>query len=196
MVKTPTHEILNGNLLKMISCYQLQPHCHLKYESLKTSDINIISTNSTAWSTESHDRLGTQNTTRHYSDITWAWWHLKSQATGLFFFQKFFCAGSKQNIKPCITGPLWGESTSAWLTCWPGGTRHQSISSHGTDLVLPCYPGLSTRAPFQYRYSLSRCGDSQVKDKTVVGPSYLYNGNPYTGKTISLYWDDPLKSSY
>ena len=25
----------------------------------------------------------------------------------------------------------------------------------------------------------------------IVRPSYLYNENPYTGKTTSLYWDNP-----
>ena len=34
-------------------------------------------------------------------------------------------------------------------------------------------------------------GDSHYKDKMVVRPSYLYNGNPYTGKMIYLYWDVP-----
>ena len=33
--------------------------------------------------------------------------------------------------------------------------------------------------------------DFHDKDKTVVRPSYLYNGNTYTGKTTSLYWDGP-----
>ena len=39
-----------------------------------------------------------------------------------------------------------------------------------------------------------RYGDFHVKDKTVVGPSYLKHGDPYTGKTTSLYWDGPLVS--
>ena len=39
---------------------------------------------------------------------------------------------------------------------------------------------------------LSRYGDFYNKDKTVVGPSYLHNGNSCTGKTMmSLYWDSP-----
>ena len=38
----------------------------------------------------------------------------------------------------------------------------------------------------------SQVWDSHVKDKTVVGPSYLYHEDPYTGETICLYWDDPL----
>ena len=36
-----------------------------------------------------------------------------------------------------------------------------------------------------------RYGDSHVKDKAVVRLSYLYYGDPYTGKTTSLYWDGP-----
>ena len=48
------------------------------------------------------------------------------------------------------------------------------------------------RALSQYKDSLSRYGDSHYKDETVVRPSYLYNGNPYTAKMISLYWDGPL----
>ena len=35
-------------------------------------------------------------------------------------------------------------------------------------------------------------GDFHYKDKTDVRQSYLYNGNPYTGKTTSLYWDGIL----
>ena len=31
--------------------------------------------------------------------------------------------------------------------------------------------------------------NSHYKDKTVGRPSYLYNGNFYTGKKASLYWD-------
>ena len=34
------------------------------------------------------------------------------------------------------------------------------------------------------------------KEKTVVGPSYLFNGYSYTGKTASLFWDDPMNSEW
>ena len=37
---------------------------------------------------------------------------------------------------------------------------------------------------------LSRCKDSH-QNKKVVKPSYLYNGNPYTGESTSLYWIRP-----
>ena len=33
--------------------------------------------------------------------------------------------------------------------------------------------------------------DFHYKGKTIVKPSYLYNGNPYTCKMASLYWDIP-----
>ena len=33
--------------------------------------------------------------------------------------------------------------------------------------------------------------NSHHKHRMVMRPSYLYNGNPYTGKTASLYWNDP-----
>ena len=36
-----------------------------------------------------------------------------------------------------------------------------------------------------------RYGNFHVKDKTVVRPSYLNRGDPYTGKTTSLHLDGP-----
>ena len=33
--------------------------------------------------------------------------------------------------------------------------------------------------PFQYKVRLSRCGMTMIKNKTVVIPSYLYNGTTY-----------------
>ena len=45
--------------------------------------------------------------------------------------------------------------------------------------------------PSQYKDHLSRYIYFHYKDKTVVRPFYLYNGNSYTGKSASLYWDGP-----
>ena len=42
----------------------------------------------------------------------------------------------------------------------------------------------------QYKDSHSSM-DFYYKDKTVVRQSYLYDGNTYTDKTTSLYWDFP-----
>ena len=44
----------------------------------------------------------------------------------------------------------------------------------------------------QYKDHFSRYGDFHYKDKMVIGLSYLYNGNPYTTKMASLYWDGTL----
>ena len=44
----------------------------------------------------------------------------------------------------------------------------------------------------QYRDRLSSHGDFYYKDETVVRPSYLYSGNSFTGKTVSLYWGGAL----
>ena len=39
---------------------------------------------------------------------------------------------------------------------------------------------------------LSRYGEIHDKDKTVVRPSNLSHGDPYTGETVTLYWDSPM----
>ena len=52
----------------------------------------------------------------------------------------------------------------------------------GTNLV----DQIKYQAPSQYKDGLSRYGDSHGRD-TVL---YL-TWDPYTGKTISLYWDGP-----
>ena len=41
-------------------------------------------------------------------------------------------------------------------------------------------------SPFHYKDSLSSYGYFCFKDKMVMRLSYLYNGNPYTGKMIYI----------
>ena len=43
----------------------------------------------------------------------------------------------------------------------------------------------------QMKDRLTRYRNFCYNDKTVVRYCYLYNGNPYTGKAASLYWDPP-----
>ena len=43
----------------------------------------------------------------------WVPWRLESPATRLFF-QTILYANIKENIKSCVAGPLWGESTGDW----------------------------------------------------------------------------------
>ena len=51
------------------------------------------------------------------------------------------------------------------------------------------------RAPSQYKGPLSWYRDSHYKDETVIRPSYLYDGNLYSGKTVPLYWNGPMPLS-
>ena len=46
------------------------------------------------------------------------------------------------------------------------------------------YPG----ARFNIKMTSFQYGKSHCGDKTMLRPSYLYNGISYTGKTTSLYW--------
>ena len=46
------------------------------------------------------------------------------------------------------------------------------------------------KGPSQYKDRLSKYMEFHYKDKMAV-TVLLYNGNPYTGKTTSLYWDGP-----
>ena len=66
-----------------------------------------------------------------------------------------------------------------------------------TNATLPLYTMLATKTHIardlsQYEDHIAKYRDSHYKDVMVVRPSYLYNGNPCTGKMTSLYWDGPL----
>ena len=61
------------------------------------------------------------------------------------------------------------------------------ISFHISNCMITSSP---------YKDSISRHGDFHDKYKMVLGPSYLYHGDPYTGKMVYLYWDAPFKSSH
>ena len=56
--------------------------------------------------------------------------------------------------------------------------RCTTCLNDGTWLVGPCF-NIKTVFP---------AIDFYCKDKPIVRQSYLYNGNPYTGKTTPLYW--------
>ena len=58
--------------------------------------------------------------------------------------------------------------------------------------TLRWYTVCNILGPSQYKEGLSRYGYFHYKDKMVMKPSYLDNGNSCTGKTWSLYWDGPL----
>ena len=43
----------------------------------------------------------------------------------------------------------------------------------------------TSRTPFQYENIFFKYGESHYKEYMVMRPSYLYDGNPYIGKTAS-----------
>ena len=78
-----------------------------------------------------------------------------------------------------------------WLQAWPIAViplvlklEYPERSKSILCLLLP-WARLNIKTIFP------RYGDPHVKDKTVVRPSYFQHGDPYTGKTTSLYWDGP-----
>ena len=78
------------------------------------------------------------------------------------------------------------------LLHWVTDPHHQEnltaiFNSQSPNIFVP----VDKRTPSQYKDGVSRYWEFHYKDKMVVTPS-LYNGNPYTGKTTSLYWDSPL----
>ena len=67
-------------------------------------------------------------TWKRYCDITWTSWCLKSPVTGVFV-QQFVRDNNKENTwKPCITGPLWGESNSNRQTALTLPSQRASIA--------------------------------------------------------------------
>ena len=70
------------------------------------------------------------------------------------------------------------------MTKSPGAS--QGMVSDNTATIWRPGPRFNIKTVF-FRY-----GDTHIKDKTVARPSYLYNCDPYTGKTTSLYWDSLL----
>ena len=86
---------------------------------------------------------------------------------------------------------LWKRSRAKRVCKWTAFNTYKSTVILCTKCDSIYHEG-ATRwrgQPSQYKDCLSRYGDFHYKDKTVVRPSYFYNGNSYTGKKISLYWD-------
>ena len=48
---------------------------------------------------------------------------------------------------------------------------------------------------FKIKIPAYQCMECHYKDEVVSRLSYVYNGNPYTGKTVSLYWNSPMNCS-
>ena len=63
----------------------------------------------------------------HYSDDTWASWHLKHGQLDCLFNS----LTTKEASKFCIIGPLWGKSTNGrWIPCTKGQQCGNRLPSH------------------------------------------------------------------
>ena len=94
----------------------------------------------------------------------------------------------------CVTELCWLVSKQ-WpftvsVTC-PGETPLVNIAQE-----VICQGKGDYWAPLQHKEHISRYGDSNDKDKTVVRPSYFYHGNPYAGVTLSLCWAQCVSQLY
>ena len=111
---------------------------------------------------------------------------------------RLFKYKSKKTSKHRVTGlytgnsPVNGEfparraSNAENVSIW---WRHHAKCQWSNPEELGSH---ETRVPSQHRKTIFSGIDSHYKDKTVVRPSYLYtDGNPYMGKTTSLYWYEP-----
>ena len=90
----------------------------------------------------------------------------------------WLAAYTKWSLCCMYLAPMESES------CHLLSVLHWSINSLWPETCFNIYIYMFI---FLYKDSVSRYGDSHYKDKTVTRPSYLYNGNPYTGNTTSLY---------
>ena len=76
---------------------------------------------------------------------------------------------------------IFSQLLLPWKPKKPLAIRHLNI-------VEEVWIVVRNGALFWYKHRLSIYGEFNYKDKTVLIPSYLYNDNPYTGETASLYW--------
>ena len=73
---------------------------------------------------------------------------------------------------------------------WEGRRWHTSNITAAAATSIPSASSSASAGPIPISRQ-SMYEDSHYKDKTVSWPSYLYNGNPHTGKMASLYWSIP-----
>ena len=82
---------------------------------------------------------------------------------------------SRINVCPDVIS----EANSTHSGCW---------NYKGKSVLITVVAEVSSVLS-QYKGGLSIYWDFRYKDKTIVRPSYLYNGNSCAGETTFLYWD-------
>ena len=98
------------------------------------------------------------------------------------------------NIAQTLNSQKESHSSSSWLSY---GAPIESTPDNNNDCEISRVHCSITvyRALFRYKDCTSRYRDFHFKDKMVLWPSYLYNGNPYTDETASLYQIGPLEAT-
>ena len=91
----------------------------------------------------------------------------------------------KQLLEPCYNlfpaYMTWNMCPMTSVTRWLVWTVVPLLLK-GPDVAATPGPWFNIKMS-SYQYRNSHCGD-----KTILRPSYLHNGIPYTGKMTSLYW--------
>ena len=101
------------------------------------------------------------------------------------FFLMYSCQGIPSLIVQCYFTDA-GEIVQSLIT-----KPHQQSTRKPESRAQLCIGNEWIRAMSQYTGVFFMYGDVHYKDETVVRPSHLYNGNLYSSKMTSLYWDDP-----
>ena len=122
---------------------------------------------------------------------------LRPRQNGSHFADNIFkCIFLNENVSTAIKislkfvpkGPINNIQALVQIMAWrrPG----DKPLSEPMMVSLPMH--ICVARPQWVKDCLSRYGNFHYKDKMVVKPSYLYNGNSYTGGLTHLYWDRPL----
>ena len=110
----------------------------------------------------------------------------------IYLCDKNSTAGKAPSLNPDrFLAPL--PSNWAWLsvTHLPTHSRFHRVPNVVTLCGFNQYhrrQNEETGSWFNIKMSYYQCRKTHCGDKTILRSSYLHNGIPYTGKTISLYW--------
>ena len=117
------------------------------------------------------------DTIKNLSQRPATWWRHQIET-----FSALLATWHKGQWRGALVFPLICVWINGWVNNREAGDLRRPLWRHSNDR-------LETEALFWYKGRLSKCGDFHYENKTAVRTSYLSNGNHYTGKTTSLYWN-------
>ena len=108
------------------------------------------------------------------------------------FWDAFFLSWSSSLMfNPLRTSLIYTQDPNLIITVLTDGLAPNAARPWASTVLTKKLDLFPPWGPLNIKTVFSRYGDSHVKNKTIVRLSYLYNGNSYTDKTTSLYWDGP-----